>query len=107
MAGISRGSQVAYESDQTSPTITYLAALDKAGVDVLFILTGERQAPAELGPDEMVLIERFRALNHEDQEAIHKHLHALWYVGGMPKSPEVTDLPPKNGNGTPQGKSRS
>lgn len=41
--GVSRGSQILYEKGNP-PTADYLAAISKAGADVLFILTGVRSA---------------------------------------------------------------
>jgi transcriptional regulator with XRE-family HTH domain len=46
---VSLDTQSRYESGKTTPDSAYLALLAAAGVDVLYILTGERQAAEGLG----------------------------------------------------------
>lgn len=41
-AGVTKNTQRLYETDQRSPKADYLAALDAAGVDVSYVLTGRR-----------------------------------------------------------------
>jgi len=45
LAGQSRKSQINYEKGDRSPDIEYLAAIQVAGADVLYILTGRRERP--------------------------------------------------------------
>jgi transcriptional regulator with XRE-family HTH domain len=40
--GVGRASQVNYETDRRSPDADYLAAISALGVDVQYIVTGER-----------------------------------------------------------------
>lgn len=42
IAGVTKNTQRLYETDQRSPKADYLAALDAAGVDVSYVLTGRR-----------------------------------------------------------------
>ena len=42
LASQSRKSQARYESDERAPDTNYLAALDKVGVDVMYVVTGRR-----------------------------------------------------------------
>ena len=42
-AGISRATQQNYEYDQRSPTADYLAKVAALGVDVQYVVTGERR----------------------------------------------------------------
>lgn len=62
-AGTTRKSQFNYETDARRPDADYLAAIAAAGVDVLYILTGQRTggaaAPA-LAPDEKILLDNYR-----------------------------------------------
>lgn len=41
-AGVSRGTQKAYELESSSPDIRYLSGLQALGVDVHYVLTGSR-----------------------------------------------------------------
>lgn len=49
LGGVLKGAQIAYESGKSSPTAAHLAAAAKHGLDVLYVITGQRQASA-LGP---------------------------------------------------------
>ena len=46
LGGIVKFTQINYEKDERSPDIEYLLKLQKAGVDVYFLLTGKRTPPA-------------------------------------------------------------
>ncbi|HGV3449032.1 TPA: helix-turn-helix domain-containing protein [Raoultella planticola] len=67
LAEQSRGSQAYYERDERSPDAKYLSALARIGVDILYVLTGQRTPQ----PDGMVteseeekkLIENYRAMD--------------------------------------------
>ncbi|WP_370590803.1 XRE family transcriptional regulator [Pseudomonas reactans] len=41
-AGVSRGTQKAYELESSSPDVRYLSGLQELGVDVHYVLTGSR-----------------------------------------------------------------
>lgn len=41
-AGVSRGTQKAYELESSSPDVRYLSGLQELGVDVYYVLTGSR-----------------------------------------------------------------
>jgi len=64
-AGVSRGTQKAYELESSSPDIRYLSALQGLGVDVCYVLTGgQAAAGAEgLAADEAQLLEHYRLLS--------------------------------------------
>lgn len=67
LAGGSRGAQAAYERDEKIPGGAYLTALAGAGVDILYVLTGQR-TPAPNGivtesEEEKKLLENYRAMD--------------------------------------------
>ncbi|WGA02956.1 helix-turn-helix transcriptional regulator [Enterobacter ludwigii] len=67
LAGGSRGAQAAYERDEKIPGGAYLAALAAAGVDILYVLTGQRaplpdRANVE-SEEERRLLENYRAMD--------------------------------------------
>ncbi|MCI0508631.1 MAG: hypothetical protein L0Y53_00990 [Chromohalobacter sp.] len=51
LAKITKKSQMLYESEQRSPKADYLTAIAKAGIDVQYVLTGERFA--SIGKEEL------------------------------------------------------
>jgi transcriptional regulator with XRE-family HTH domain len=55
LCGVSKTSQVNYESGKRSPDVTYMAAAMRSGVDVIYVITGTRQTTAA-SQDEFVSI---------------------------------------------------
>lgn len=78
-AGVSRGTQKAYELESSSPDVRYLAALQGMDVDVRFILTGNRHSidAASLNGEESLLLEQFRSLPEHDRASIKRLTGAL------------------------------
>lgn len=61
LANGSRGAQAAYERDEKIPGGGYLMALAASGIDVLYILTGQRiPKTGALSDDEQELIQIYR-----------------------------------------------
>lgn len=60
LAGTTKKSQIEYEKGSTFPNANYLAAIASAGADVRYIVTGERDGPPPLRPDEQLLLDRYR-----------------------------------------------
>ena len=60
IAGVTKKTQMLYEAGERHPDVLYLAALQRAGVDVMYMLTGTRSAQA-INHDEMELLNAFRA----------------------------------------------
>ena len=59
--GVSKVTQFNYESGRRSPDALYLAAVGSLGVDVLYIVTGQRASEAVgLAPDEVALVDDYR-----------------------------------------------
>jgi transcriptional regulator with XRE-family HTH domain len=77
--GITRNTQGSYEKGERNPDSAYLIAVAKAGVDVLYILTGGR-LPASvsgLNATEDQLLQQFRSLSDYDQKAVHRIVGAM------------------------------
>lgn len=72
MAGVTKKTQYLYESDSRVPDAKYLIALDKCGVDIYFILTGERKQPlsAVLTSEEQVMLNAYRDLSPKEQKQL-------------------------------------
>ncbi|MDD4930485.1 MAG: helix-turn-helix transcriptional regulator [Gallionella sp.] len=67
IAGAHRKSQGNYELGERMPDAAYLSAIAAAGADVLYILTGQRSAPAtpSLNPRQRALLNHY---DHCDEE---------------------------------------
>ncbi|MEI0684270.1 helix-turn-helix domain-containing protein [Pseudomonas aeruginosa] len=80
LAGITRKTLFGYESGERAPDALALAAWAKRGLDVLYVVTGQRQgvptpAPAQeqdapLTPEERALLGNFRLCSPETRAAI-------------------------------------
>ena len=80
MAGITRKTLFGYESGERAPDALALAAWAKSGLDVLYVVTGQRQgvpapAPAQeqeapLAPDERILLDNYRHSPPDAQAAL-------------------------------------
>lgn len=73
-AGAKRRTLVDWEKGVSSPTAVQLSALSEIGVDVLYVITGQRlgaAAPAPtLAPDEAALLDNYRHSPKEAREAL-------------------------------------
>lgn len=47
LGGVKKGAQGLYETGQRAPDASYLLSLSQHGIDIAYILTGQRQAPQE------------------------------------------------------------
>ncbi|MFN3944616.1 MAG: helix-turn-helix domain-containing protein [Allosphingosinicella sp.] len=65
LAGATLDSQSRYETGKNQPNAEYLAALARAGVDVMYVLTGERGRSDSLGADESRLLTAYWKLTSE------------------------------------------
>lgn len=72
MAKVSKTTQFNYEKGERSPDAEYLAAVADAGVDVLYIVTGNRQpsAASSLTEEEDAVLAHFRVLPEADRAAM-------------------------------------
>ncbi|WP_155626011.1 helix-turn-helix domain-containing protein [Burkholderia vietnamiensis] len=83
IGGLSNKAQLSYESGARSPDANYLAALAKAGVDVLYVITGSRAQSSTLPADEAELLDSFRQLNDVGRAAIQASANGFLLTGTM------------------------
>lgn len=72
----SKRSYCAYEAGETQPKSEFLKCLSDAGVDILYVLTGQRSIGV-LEPDEAALVENYRAAPPEKQHMIQEVSSAI------------------------------
>ncbi|PYB98134.1 transcriptional regulator [Pseudomonas protegens] len=79
----SKNSQYNYEKGERSPDAVYLAAVAEKGVDILYVVTGERRpALADSVPaDELHLLEFYRDMTHDDRQSLVRMAYALAKAG--------------------------
>jgi transcriptional regulator with XRE-family HTH domain len=72
IGGVEANAQGKYENGERIPRSDYLAAVGQKGVDILYVITGERTPLTvdALNEAERAIITHYRALNEEDQDAI-------------------------------------
>jgi len=91
--GVTKKTQMLYESGERSPDMVYLAAVAEAGVDILYVVTGERSRPVPpkyvAPPDEEWLLDAYRYSSDEVKAVIMgaTKAAALAARGSMPASP--------------------
>lgn len=78
-AGVSKNTQYNYEKGDRSPDSAYLAAIADVGVDILYVVTGQRSPlPADsISAEEAQHLELYRSLNERDREAVERLVSAL------------------------------
>ncbi len=84
VGGVTKKTQMLYESGARAPDATYLAALAAAGVDVLYVLTGQRGGVV-LTPREQAMLGKYRGLPEPAQDAAQTLLGALAQPPGVKK----------------------
>jgi len=79
VAKVSKTTQFNYEKGERSPDAAYLEAVATAGVDVLYVLTGQRSSPSEasLAADESELLNHYRSIPDQDRAALRRFGSAL------------------------------
>lgn len=79
LGSVSRGTQKAYEQGTNSPDLRYLSALERAGVDVQYVLTGVKAALSkdELDSVESRILENYRSLSEGDKASVLRLTSAL------------------------------
>ncbi|MBU9562247.1 hypothetical protein FEP95_02045 [Burkholderia multivorans] len=95
LGGLSNKTQLSYESDTRSPDANYLAALAKIGVDVLYVITGERSVQSTLPSDEADMLDSFRQLNDIGRAAVQGAINGYLHVGEMTLSGQPSKRIPR------------
>jgi transcriptional regulator with XRE-family HTH domain len=75
IAGVSKTTQNNYETGKRKPTFDYLEALAAAGVDVVYLLTGDTD-PRKLPEREAEMLRAWRAMSAEHQDAAFRLMEA-------------------------------
>jgi transcriptional regulator with XRE-family HTH domain len=78
-AGASKNSQYNYEKGERSPDATYLAAVAEKGVDVLYVVTGERKPTTveSISPDTAKFLEFYQRVTDLDREVLLRMVSAF------------------------------
>lgn len=95
LGGLSNKTQLGYESDVRSPDANYLAALAKVGVDVLYVITGERSVQSALPQDVADIVDSVLQLNDIGRTAIQGAINGYLHVGEMTLSGEPSKRIPR------------
>lgn len=76
---IAKNTQLNYEKGARKPDSDYISAIAQAGVDVLYVLTGQRTPRKEEGLDEREksLLDNYRSLQEGDKAAMQRLSDAL------------------------------
>jgi len=84
VAKVSKTTQFNYEKGERSPDAAYLEAVATAGVDVLYVLTGNRSGLSEnrLADDESMLLNQYRAMEDSDRATFRRMASALAETAG-------------------------
>jgi len=69
-AGVSKTTQIKYEAGERIPDIEYLACLEGARFDVMYILTGERSGAVPLSPELQNLLDAYQSSPLELRRAV-------------------------------------
>lgn len=69
LGGVKKNSQINYEAGRTAPAVDYLLRLAEHGVDIGYILTGQR-TDGSLSNDQQQLFGTFGQLSAREREAI-------------------------------------
>ncbi|MFV2945271.1 helix-turn-helix domain-containing protein [Pseudomonas japonica] len=79
LGGVNRNTQGKYEKGERNPDSAYLSAVAAVGVDVLYLLTGNRTpAPAgEYTAEEVQLVDRYRRMPAEAKVTLESVSEAL------------------------------
>ncbi|PKF27415.1 MULTISPECIES: helix-turn-helix domain-containing protein [Pseudomonas] len=78
VGGVGKTTQINYEKGERSPDASYLAAVAEIGVDVLYVVCGERKPQAlGLSAEESLLVERYRLMTTEARSTINSVSEAL------------------------------
>lgn len=72
LAGVAKTSQFNYEKGERSPDADYLAAVSAQGVDILYVVTGERkrQAADSISDDASEFLQVYEQVDDADRQVL-------------------------------------
>lgn len=84
IGGVKANAQGNYEKGDRYPDAAYLAAVSEHGIDVLYVVTGQRTpvASSSFTGDETELVAHYRQLPEGDRTHTHKMVTALAEMAG-------------------------
>lgn len=80
LVGASKRSQIGWEQGRSNPDGAAYEVWAKIGVDVLYVITGQRSQPVPskpLSPRQAALLDNYEHLNEDDKKAIERTASAL------------------------------
>ena len=85
-AGVSRGTQKAYELESSSPDVRYLSGLQELGVDVHYVLTGSRGDTDlnNLSDVESAVLGNMRRMSEDDRNVLLRTAAAFASAASQP-----------------------
>src|SRR5689334_8167109 len=90
VGGLRKQAQLNYESGTRSPDASYLLALESAGVDIVYVLTGRRvvtdSAAVILDEDEQEILRKYRKLNEAGKGAVEALMNGYLFAGVFTKT---------------------
>lgn len=92
--GVVKFTQFNYEKDVASPSVDYLYKLEKLGVDIVYVLTGERSKATSIKRDELdqrtaELVRRWGQLAEPSKHLVETTLQLLPGVEGSTTTPKA------------------
>jgi transcriptional regulator with XRE-family HTH domain len=90
VGGLRKQAQLNYESGSRSPDANYLLALAEAGVDIVYVLKGERvvtdRNAVVLNEDEREILRKYRLLNEAGKGSVEAAMNGYLLAGVFTKS---------------------
>lgn len=80
IGGVGKTTQINYEKGERSPDASYLSAAASSGVDVLYVLTGQKTPgdPGALSAEEFDVLRFLRAMPDDDRRSVVRMAHAMF-----------------------------
>lgn len=85
VGGVGKTTQINYEKGVGSPDATYLAAVAQSGVDVLYVVTGERKPTLtdSISADAAELLKAYEHVGPDDRQVLLRMASAFAKVAGF------------------------
>ena len=92
VGGVGKTTQINYEKGVGSPDATYLAAVAELGVDILYVVTGERkpQLAETISVDAAEFLHMYEHVDEADRQVLRRMAAAFAVVAG-PKGKKTSD----------------